>query len=374
MKKILGRIIWWHTSEAGSKRRQQCGNNYILHTEVSRKSFCHQIILPVLLLILAGCKSLTDGTPDWVTNPKSVYPESDYLATVGEGDTRRAAENAAAANLSRIFEAYIESDERLLDQTRETEKSFERTTDFTTDINILSAQTLYNIQHAEAWTDGKGRVHAVAYLDRRETAAIYRDKINEQASLVNYLRAQADQTDDLLKKYAALRSAVQHAAQASYLLRQLKIIHPRSVPDSTPSYTESKIRREFVEAAKQIRVQISIDGDDNRRMASVLEELVTRYGFVVGTPAVLEFDGRVAVNDTGQRTTDLVFVRFELVLHIKDTTGTMLVSVTEKGREGHVSLSEARVRSFRTLETAIKSKGAHRLDDYFDSLIDPMPQ
>jgi hypothetical protein len=326
------------------------------------------------LLILVGCKSFTGGSPDWVANPKSVYPESDYLVAVGEGDTRRAAENAAAANLSRIFEAHIESDERLRDQSRETEKSFERTTDFTADINILSAQTLYNIQHAEAWLDDKGRVHAVAYLDRRETAAIYRDKIDEHTSRVNFLRANAEQTDDLLKKYAWLRAAVHHADEASYLLCQLKIIHPRSVPDATPGYTESHIRKEFAETAKQIRVQINIDGDDDRRMASVLEELITRYGFVVGIPAVLDIDGYVAVNDTGQRTTDLVFVRYELVLHIKDATGTMIVSVNEKGREGHVSLSEARVRSFRTLETAIQSGGTQRLDAYFDALVDPMPR
>jgi len=352
-------------SEAGAKRRQRSGNKRESKTrQIIRVYLCASVVL------LSGCKSFVGGTPDWVANPKSVYPESQYLVAIGEGDTRRAAENSAAANLSRIFEAHIESDERLLDQSRETGKSFERTTDFTADINILSAQTLYNIQHAEAWQDNKGRVHAVAYLDRRETAAIYRDKIDEQTTRVHFLLANAEQTGDLLKKYATLRAANRHAAEAKYLLRQLKVIHPRSVPGATPGYTENNIRKALAETAKQIRVQIKVEGDDGQRMTSVLEELITRYGFVVGTPAVLKIDGRVAVNDTGQRTADLVFVRYELVVQIKDTVGTMLVSVNEKGREGHVSLSEARVRSFRTLETAIKAGGAQRLDAYFDALVD----
>ncbi|MEN8254054.1 MAG: LPP20 family lipoprotein [Verrucomicrobiota bacterium] len=328
------------------------------------------VYLCASVVLISGCISLSGGTPDWVANPKSAYPESHYLVAVGEGDTRRAAENSAAANLSRIFEAHIESDERLLDQSRETGKGFERTTDFTADINILSAQTLYNIQHAEAWQDGKGRVHAVAYLDRRETAAIYRDKIDEQTTRVNFLLAQAEQTNDLLKKYATLRAANRHAAEAKYLLRQLKVIHPRSVPGATPGYTENNIRKALAETAKQIRVQIGVEGDDDQRMTSVLEELITRYGFVVGTSAVLEIDGRVAVNDTGQRTADLVFVRYELVVQIKNAAGNVLVSANEKGREGHVSLSEARVRSFRTLENAIKAGAAQRLDAYFDSLVD----
>ncbi len=340
-----------------------------------KKSFFHKIILPILLLNLAGCKSLTGGgTPGWVANPKSVYPENRYLAAVGAGDTRRAAENAAAANLARIFEAHIESAERLLDQSRETGSSFERTTDYSTDINIVSSQTLFNIQHAEAWQDGKGRIHAVAYLDRRETAAIYRDKIDGQTTLVNFLLANARETGDLIKKYATLRAAARHAAENSQLLKQLKVIHPPSVPGSTPSYTESKIQRALADTAKRIRVQIKVEGDDHQRITSTLEDQVTRYGFVVGKPAVLEIDGRVAVTDTGQRTADLVFVRYALALQVKEADGTVLVSLNDKGREGHVSLEEARARSFRTLENAIQSTGNARLDAYFDSLIDPMPQ
>jgi len=333
--------------------------------------FFHLIILLILLLNLAGCKSLTGGgPPDWVSNPKTTYPENQYLVSVGEGDTRRTAESSATANLSRIFESHIESDERILDQSRETGKSFERTTDFTADINILSSQTLYNIQHAEAWKDANGRYHAVAYLNRRETASIYRDKINEQTSRVNFLLAHIAQTSELLKDYALLRAANRHAAEASNLLRQLKIIHPPSVPGSTPSYSVNELRKKLAETAKKIRVQIKMEGDDNLRITAVLEEQITRYGFVIGTPAVLEIAGSVSVVDTGQRTADLVFVRYTLALQVKGADGTVLSSLNNKGREGHISLSEARVRSFRTLENSIRSTGNARLDAYFDSLID----
>ncbi len=324
------------------------------------------LFVPVML---SGCQSLTKK-PGWVTNPKSVYPENQYLVAVGEGDTRRAAENSAAANLSRIFEAHIESDERLLDQTHETNDSFVRTTDFTTDINILSSQTLFNIQHAEAWQDSKGRIHAVAYLDRRKTAAIYRDKIDEQTARIHFLAAHAEQTNDLLKKYATLRAAVRHSAKNKILLHQLKVIHPPSVPGATPGYTENNIRKAFAETAKQIRVEINVAGDDAHRMGAVLEELVTRYGFVVGTPAVLKITGSIAVADTGQRTTDLVFVRYTLTLQVKEADGTVLASITEKGRESHFSLAEARIRSFRTMEDFIRPSGSQRLDSYFDSLVD----
>ncbi len=326
-----------------------------------------RVLLPTLTILLGGCKTTA---PDWLSNPKTAYPESSYLVAVGEGDTRRAAENAAASNLARIFEAHIESDERLRDQTRESGKQFERTTDFTADISILSAQTLHNIQHAEAWIDQKGRVHAVAYLDRRETAGIYREKIDKLATRVGFLLEQAEQTDNLLKKYAALRAAARHAAENKLLLQQLKVIHPASARMAEPNYSENNLRQILAETAKQIRVQINIDGDHEKRITACLEELVTRYGFVVGKPAELKIEGRVEIRDTNQRVGDLVFVRYGLTAQIKDTAGNVLVSINEKGREGHVSLAETRIRSFRTLENAIKAAGANRLDLYFDSLVE----
>ena len=330
-----------------------------------KNGFLAALLLPALL---AGCRS-PGRTPEWVLNPKTVYPEAQYLVAVGEGDTRSAAENSAAANLARIFESHIESDERLIDQSRETNTALERTTDFTSDINILSSQTLCNIQHAEAWQDRHSRLHAVAYLDRRETAAIYRSRIDAQTARIQFLLAQAEQTDNPLKKYAALRTAARHAAENTAMLQQLKVIHPPSAASAAPSYSENNLRKTLADTAKQIRVQIAVTGDDSRRMTVALEELVTRYGFVVGSPAVLKFDGRVSITDTAQRTADLMFVRYELVVQIKDSDDTVVASINNKGREGHVSLAEARIRSFRTLETVIEARGSQHLDTYFDALI-----
>ena len=120
-------------------------------------------------------------------------------------------------------------------------------------------------------------------------------------------------------------------------------------------------------------MQISVKGDDTHRITSALEELITRYGFVVGKPAVLNIKGQVSITNTGQHTSELVFVRYKLTVQIKDKTETVLITINEKGREGHVSLNEARTRSFRTLGNAIKASGAQRLDAYFDSLIDQVP-
>ncbi|MCF7847841.1 MAG: LPP20 family lipoprotein [Kiritimatiellales bacterium] len=339
-----------------------------------KNGFLALLLVPAML---TGCKTsppAPSNRPKWADNPKTAYPDSAYLVAIGEGDTRRGAENAAAANLARIFESHIESDERLKENSRETLTDFERTTDFGTDISILSSQTLFNIQHAESWIDSDGRVHAVAYLDRRETAAIYRGKIGEKNARVHFLDASAAATDDILRKYATLRAAIREAAESRILLKQLEVIHPPSVPETTPGYSIDRIRQQFADAAKQIRVRIRIENDREQKINSAVEELVTSQGFVLGSPPVLEIIGSATITDTGMQTAGLIFVRYQLTLNVADQTGATLVSFTETGREAHINLDEAGLRSLRTLETAIKTSFRQRIDEYFNSLADQMPR
>ncbi len=321
------------------------------------------------VVCLFGCRSFTGKTPDWVRNPKSVYPENQYLVAVGEGDTRRSAENSAAANLSRIFESHIESDERVVDKVSETDKDFSRTTDLTTDINILSAQTLINIQHAEAWKDDTGRYHAVAYLDRRDTAAIYRDKVEEQTNRVQALLGYAAHAANPLEKFALLRAAARAASENELLLRQLKVIHPPTASASAPPYSINEIQKTATESAKQIYVQILIEGDEDGRMTNCLQELVTGFGFVVGKPPVLGMTGRVSIADTGVRTAGLAFFNYNLTVQMQDIAGNVLTTLAAKGREAVGSPDRARERCYRTMENVVISDGVRRLNTYFDSLV-----
>ncbi len=329
---------------------------------------CLRILHPLFLLLLVGCGTVKNREPEWVRNPKTVYPENRFLVAIGEGDTRRAAENAAAGNLSRIFESHIESDERMIDKVQETGRAFSRETGLTTDINILSSQTLINIQHAEAWQDDHGRYHAVAYLNRRETATIYRDRIEEQSGHIQALMEDASQTDDPLRKYARYRAASHAAHDNDLLLHQLKVIYPASATASSPPYSIHEIQKAAGESAKKIRVGIDIKGDTDGRITACLEELTTRYGFVVGKPASLEMMGRISITDTGKRTAGLAFFRYTLFVPVSDANGNVLTTINAQGREAVATPDEARTRCYRTLENAIQRRGAQQLDTYFNSL------
>ena len=331
----------------------------------------HIVTLAFLALIPAGCNTLGNNEPDWVLNPKTIYPENQFLVAVGSGTTRQSAEYAAAGNLSRIFESRIEADERLIDVVNETEKSLVRSTEMTSDINILSSETLINVQHAEAWKDNLGRYHAVAYINRRETAAIYRDKIETNTRQIQSLLADENQTSNLLRNYAQSRAALKAAQINDTLLHHLKVIHPATATFAQPNYSLSEIHQATVEHAKAIRVAVHLEGDPDHFMTEQVNELATRYGFIIGTPAALNLTGRVTIEDSGKRTAGLAFFRYNLSIQIADAQANVLETINITGREAVTSPDEAATRCHRTLSAALKTQGRQSLDAYFDALAQP---
>jgi hypothetical protein len=322
----------------------------------------------LLICMLNGCRT---AIPAWLQNPKAVYPESNYLVAIGEGDSRRGAENAAAANLARIFEAHIQSEERFSENTEETLKTFSHTVNYASDVNILSDQTLNNIQHAEAWLNPEtGRMHAVAYLDRIATAAILREKIDAISSGIDFCRIQSRAADDPVHRYSLLRSALQLVVEKERLVSQLRIVHPRSISGVPLGYSVRQLSQECIEAAQQVRVSIHVHNDVNDQLAASLKKLVTQYGFTVGPPAELLLKGTLSIEDLPPKA-QLYFVRYQFDLEIAMKTGEVILSMQENGREAHQTASSTRQRAIRTLQGAIERNGTIRLNRYFDQISPP---
>jgi hypothetical protein len=320
-----------------------------------------------LTLFLTACKT---PPPNWVENPHSTYPDSRYLVAVGEGDTRRTAENVADAQLARIFESRIESADELVDQSKESTKTFSRTSELSSQIRISANQTLFNIQHAESWVDAHGRVHAVAYLDRRKTAAIYQEKIDQENQQILFLIKQAEKSKNPLQKYALLRGANQHAKQQALLLRQLQTIHAPTFSSISLQYTLPELQKALAASARAVRVHIQTNGELSEQIVPLLEHLATHFGFVVtAPPASLKMIGHLAFQDLEKSPSDLFFVRYQFQLQLKDDQNQTLFVLEKKGREAHISSQEARFRALRTLSRALSADGIARLEAYFDDML-----
>jgi hypothetical protein len=339
------------------------------------------LLISVLLLMLFSCaaqsKKATKGSsskPKWLENPKSVYPENQYLTAIGEGDSHQTAQNMAAGNLSRIFEMKVQADETILQRASELvtakETKVQEGVDITKQVNIFSAQELINVQYADSYTNEYGRIFVLAYLNRLRTAEIYEEKIDTNSTQIEFYMNEMNKETDILHQYAYLNAANIIAETNFVLLEQLGIISSMNRQLITLPYNANDLKRNKVDLAKSIRFDIQIQGDDENKIKIQLQELLTGMGFTSGVNGNLLISGAMNLQDTDLKSNDgFEFLRFDLQLTMKTNQGDVIAALTKNGREGHTSKREAAARIFRKLSTDIKNDFRKKIEGYFDRLV-----
>ena len=337
-----------------------------------KKSILLAITLILILSCAAHAKKRKGSKPEWLKNPRAVYSEQMYLTAIGEGDSRSDAENMASGNLARTFESNVRAEEtvnqRYMELTKNNKTDVEEQTDVTKSVNIQSQQTLFNIQFGENYTDDMGRIHTIAYLNRLKTAEIYESKINKNAERISYFVGIANDTYDPLLNYASLSAASAVSSHNEILLAQLTIIFPSAIDMLEINYNHNKIVKDAKAAAAAISCNIDIQNDEDNKITILLEELVNDLGFVLAADNVLSIDGEILLEKTYLKR-DLEFVRFELQINVSDNSGNVVVSMSEKGREGHISATEAKARAIRTLSKKINKKLKKKLIAHLDGMV-----
>lgn len=334
------------------------------------------LLIPFLILACAAQakgKSGKNSEPEWVQNPKSLYPDQMYLTAIGEGDSRSEAENYAAANLARIFQVKVTTDEtykqRYQELTRSGKTDFEDLTDISKNVNLQSAETLYNIQFAESFTDKMGRVKVLAYLNRWQTAELYEERINTNSSKISDFLAMADSAKDPMIRYAALSAAVAVSTDSEVLLRQLDIISPSTKEFLEINYNHQQISRELAEQARRISFLVDIENDSESKITIMLTEMLTSLGFVMSEHALLTTQGLILFEETDLNRDDFQFVRYDFQVKILDEAGNTIAALSEKGKEGHTTYFEARERAIRKIGEKISTSFKPMLISYFDNLV-----
>lgn len=320
-----------------------------------------------LALLLAGCATAPNERPAWLLKPQELYPQAQYLVAIGEGDTRRAAENNASAGLARIFESAIQANESLSETATETKKSLSRISELKTQVQIGSSQNLLNIQFGETFTDHNGRVHIAALIPRPETSAIYRRRIAENSSDVQLLTDLSNQAPGPVGAYAFRRAAVRKALENDRMLAQLDIINPGAQNRFSLGYDPQTLYAETAAAAQKITFSVELSGD----AGNALREALTGMGFSEGNPAVLTFSGNVDIQPTDLHRDTLVFVRCRYQIEARDRKQNLILSVSDSRREGHINFEQATLRAQRSLRTSITSEIPRRLGETLDRLASP---
>lgn len=327
----------------------------------------------IILSFISIALLAAQDKPAWIDNPQSQYSNAKYLSAVGAGDTRKSAESDAAAKLTMIFQSTIRAEQAVTDRYKELftspqNSTYEQQSEVTKNTSISSGQTLYNFQIAETFTDNLGKTYALAVIERGPTADIYRKKIAENDKVMKAYVNGSTAASDPVEKYARINAAAVFSTMNESLKQQLLIIMPGETVQSDSGYDDVTIRSLLTDARKRMPFSIAVANDPDGKALSILKEMLSEMGFAVADKGVLTISGDISFEKIDLKRPEQ-FVRWNYNLSVRTSSNVAIVSLSENGREGHVTYEEAVARAARTMKQKIKKNFSRQIDAYFDSLV-----
>jgi hypothetical protein len=304
---------------------------------------------------LAAPLSAQGKAPAWYGDLDRAYPDSQYMAAVGSGDKLRDAQADASAALARRFKVEIKVDAKAMQRYSDlvskdqsysaTERSAMQT------VTSTAAEQFINLSYSDPWTDPKGQVNVVAFLDREKTAALYKGIISKDAALVRSLKERAAKAGSLAA-FALLDSAMAVSANSDRMLAQLQLIKAAAAAELSPLVDSPGLARLRDEAAARLGFRLNLAGDADGKVGAMVKKALAGFNLSFREDGQLNVEGTVTVEP--EANTKYKTLRWSLNLSLVDETGTAIATMLKESRENGISDSAVRGFVVREMEKRIQ--------------------
>ena len=332
----------------------------------------------VLTLLLGACattpsgKARSAGQPDWVDGRSSEYPDEQYLIGVGHAGARQTAEERAYAAVARIFEAKIEQFSKDFesyvqrsnadDGRPQQQLSLEQLT------TVATKKAVENVRLAETWFNpADGLTYVLAVLNRQQAAAALRQRISSLDLEIDESLRTAQEANSRLQVVRGLHRALTRLLWREAYNADLRVVslHGRGMPTQQSIEEVRGALEDYM--ARHFKVAVEVQGDAPQEVRAYLMEGLTREGFHVlsavgGEPQVVSRSNRanivarvqVRLHEADLQNPPWKHVRWQANFSLYDVqAGQTFGSLNRGGREGHLSLAEARHRALRALQKEV---------------------
>jgi hypothetical protein len=340
--------------------------------------------LVLILLFCASCAGAPENRredapreePAWVGDVDQVYSRLRYVAAVGYGPSRAAAEKEAFASMIGIFGQTVRFDRQSLVGYQEAVRqdavsAYIRNTEITNAIKTSAEmEILIGAEIRDHWYDGRDTYYAVAVMEKSKAVSLYSELVEANREIIKNLTAVGGEDTYSLPGYARYRLAAKLADGNRVFANILSVtggpaLSPRDLAEG------DNFRLEAEGIARRIPIDVRIEDDRANRLKGAFASAIGSAGLQTGGDGSLYvLDGRISFSPVDLQKSDSVYVRYTLEANLVDRrTGAVLLPYTVSGREGHVSAAEAENRALGDAEKQIAGIWAGVFTDYLDSLL-----
>jgi len=307
--------------------------------------------------------------PRWVNDPYSIYSRDQYIAAVGFDDDRAEAEKKAIASLVSVFGRSVRSDISAAELYSQavTQGHINISENKNLQEAIVSAASLDSLigaQIGNVWVNDRGRVYALAFIEKEKAAAIYTEIARMNQLNINNITAMSDAEKHTFDGYARYKIASNIAAvNAQYA----NII--TALGGSTASLnlsTAASLNLETSNILRNIAINLNVEGDSSNRIQGIFARIINREGLRIqenNAPYTLSVVLTLTEADVPNNRNS--FCDFVITANlIENLSGAVLLSFTNTGRESHLSYDRAAARALTAAERAINAQYPALFKDY----------
>jgi hypothetical protein len=355
-------------------------------------AFC---VIPLMLIM--GCASSEKADtnqvqslsppsmPDWMRDLEKAYPSRDWVALIGQGASRKEAEDAAMSALSRAFKTDVASltetnrqfSQIVNDAAGKKSVAFNESKDFSSQVRTASSvNALIGVEIGTFESTGENTWYANARMNRRECAVRYAGMVRENEAVINALlsRAAVLESRSGFEAYAALYYAASIAQVTDNFQNILEVLDPSAV-NHRPSYGgAAAIKTRMQALAGRITVGISVETEDRQEAVTIRRALgvfFTSRGFKINEQGTGDYTLSARVSFETVETTQVKTCRWFLDAALEERSGRALFSYTGQDRAAHLLDKEAHRLALSGVESSVKEGDfAGNFDAWLGSLLE----
>ena len=284
-----------------------------------------------LIVLFVSCATTGNVLPNWFYNKESVYPESKYISSIGEGASIQAATENALSQISLYFDTSVSVNKEFSNYAQEVQtgnyyNSTERR-EIKEQAQINSEAKFYGVSFSNP-IRVDNLFYVVAYIDKEQAAKMYKANIVANTADLNNLISFAEMTDNPFYCAPAVTKGIKIADQTSQLIKNVRVVNPLDADDF--SQTENLIKRmnsAFSNSRGKMIIKLSVVNDWASTVYKTLSNIMEEKGFVVsndGNYCLLkaEINPNKSINDAG------VFLTCGITIDAYDLSNSKVFSYT----------------------------------------------
>jgi len=329
--------------------------------------------LTIITLLIAPTYSFAEMKSDWVDGKSISYPEKQYLIGVGYGNTRETAERNSYVAISKIFSANITSISKDYEKYSQVQsKGHNETKDeikVEQFIEITTKRVLENVTIAETWFDSKEKVYYVlAVIDREKAGNSIKEQIRSLDSQIEEMIKKSRESTDKIQKIKNLKSATKCLIQREACNANLRVINLLGKGIDSP-FNLAGVYNELTYFLKNdFSIGVEVTGEKGGSVEAAIIEGLNKQGlFIVkkGQSEDLIVKGEIEFNEAYIHNPMFKFVRWMANFKLIDKSNDRVIgSINRSGREGHLTVTEAKERALKTMQEDIVNEVSRKLTEF----------